>query len=162
MKKYLSILIFFALIVTFKQADAQISEVDDTVIGFFEASKNGDVEKMKNFIAGPFYEKRRSLLEKNKRYPDYLKKYYKGIEIQLLNTVIGDNNMVKKGHPELLNRYYRRAKAKRNYTSISSDNSLSVVLIRYQLPDGNSYDSKLLLKKTENGSWKIIEEIRVK
>ena len=163
MKKYLSILILLALIiVTFKQADAQISEVDDTVIGFFEASKNGDVEKMKNFIAGPFYEKRRSLLEKNERYPDYLRKYYKGIEIQLLNTVIGDNHMVKKGHPELFNRYDRRAKAKRNYTSISIDNSIAVVLIRYQLPDGNSYDSKLLLKKTESESWKIIEEIRVK
>ena len=162
MKKYLSILIVLALIVTFKQADARISEVDDTVIGFFEVSKNGDVEKMKNFIAGPFYEKRRSLLEKNKRYPDYLKKYYRGIEIQILDTVIGDNHMVKKGHPELFNRYYRRAKAKRNYTSTYSDNSIAVVLIRYQLPDGNNYDSKLLLKKTESESWKIIDEIRVK
>jgi hypothetical protein len=161
MKKYLSILILLALIVTFKQASAQISEIDDAVIGFFEASKNGDVEKMKTFIGGPFYDKRRSLLEKNKGYPTYLIKYYKGIEIYLLNTVMGDEHMVKKDYPELFNRY-DRAKAKGNYSSISADNSLAVVLIRYRLPDGNSYDSKLLLKKFESESWKIIEEIRVK
>jgi hypothetical protein len=161
MKKYLSIVIFLALIVTFQQAGAQIPEVDGVVIGFFEASKNGDVEKMKNFIAGPFYEKRRSLLQKNRGYPDYLRKYYKEIEIRLLSTVIGDIHMVKKNHPELFNRYDRRAKAQRNYAGISADNSIAVVLIRYQLPDGNSYVSKLLLKKTENESWKIIEEIRV-
>lgn len=162
MKKYLPICIFFALIITFNQADAQISEVDDTVMGFFEASKNGDVEKMKNFIAGPFYEKRRTLLEKNKRYPDYLKNYYKTIEIQLLDTVVGDNQLVKSGHPELLNRYDRKAKAKHNYTSISSDNSMAVVLIRYRLLDGNSYEAELLLKKTASESWKIIDEIRVR
>ena len=50
--------------------------INETVFPFLEALKNGDVSLIKQYIAGDMYESRRILLEQNKEYPEFLRKYY--------------------------------------------------------------------------------------
>lgn len=160
MKKYLLILMILSSVVTFKQANAQMSEVNETVLGFYEASKNGNVEKILDFIDGPFYEKRKTLLEKNNLYPDFLRKHYKGTDIQIVNADIGNDQIVKKDHPQIYKRYNNKVITQQNYNIMSSENNLAVVIIRHHISDGSSYESKVLLNEDEGGFWKIIDEIR--
>jgi hypothetical protein len=103
---------------------------EDTVIQFFEASKNGDTETIKQLIAGSFYNQRKVLLEENADYPDFLRKYYEGTEIQINKTIMKKGGMV------------------------------GVVGIKIQFPDGNLDTTKLLLKKDAGGVWKIVDEMR--
>ena len=56
---------------------------DECVAQFFEASKNGDTARMKQLIAGTFYNQRKVLLEENTTYPDFLRKYYEGARLQI-------------------------------------------------------------------------------
>ena len=56
---------------------------DECVAQFFEASKNGDTARMKQLIAGTFYNQRKVLLEENATYPDFLRKYYEGARQQI-------------------------------------------------------------------------------
>ena len=50
---------------------------------FFEASKNGDTARMKQLMAGSFYNRRKTLLEENTQYPDFLRKHYDGAGLQI-------------------------------------------------------------------------------
>ena len=56
---------------------------DESVVQFFEASKNGDTARMKQLIAGSFYNQRKVLLEENTTYPDFLRKHYDGARLQI-------------------------------------------------------------------------------
>jgi len=62
---------------------AQPASPDECVVHFFEASKNGDTARMKELIAGSFYNQRKTLLEENTTYPDFLRKYYEGARLQI-------------------------------------------------------------------------------
>jgi hypothetical protein len=64
---------------------AEQASPSDCVMQFFEASKNGDIAKMKQLMAGPFYAQRRTLLEENTTYPDFLRKHYDGAHLQITN-----------------------------------------------------------------------------
>ena len=52
---------------------------------FFEASKNGDTARMTQLMAGSFYNQRKTLLEENTKYPDFLRKHYEGARLQIMN-----------------------------------------------------------------------------
>lgn len=56
---------------------------DESVVQFFEASKNGDTARMKQLITGSFYNQRKVLLEENTTYPDFLRKHYDGARLQI-------------------------------------------------------------------------------
>ena len=56
---------------------------DECVAQFFEASKNGDTARMKQLMAGSFYDQRKTLLENNTTYPDFLRKHYDGARLQI-------------------------------------------------------------------------------
>jgi hypothetical protein len=56
----------------------------DCVMQFFEASKNGDTARMKQLMAGSFYNQRKTLLEENTQYPDFLRKHYDGARLQIM------------------------------------------------------------------------------
>ena len=56
---------------------------DESVVQFFEASKNGDTARMKQLIAGSFYNQRKVLLEENTQYADFLRKHYDGTRLQI-------------------------------------------------------------------------------
>jgi hypothetical protein len=108
---------------------AKSAKPGDTVIQFFEASKNGDTETIKQLIAGSFYNQRKVLLEENKDYPNFLRKYYQGTELQIGNIIMEENGTV------------------------------GVVDIKIQFPDGNVDTTKLLLKKDAGGIWKVVDEM---
>jgi len=59
---------------------------DECVVQYFEASKNGDIGRMKQLIAGSFYDQRKTLLEKNTTYPAFLRKYYDDAHLQITNV----------------------------------------------------------------------------
>jgi hypothetical protein len=62
---------------------AQPASPDECVVQFFEASKNGDLKTMKQLIAGSFYAQRKTLLEENAQYPDFLRKHYADTRLQV-------------------------------------------------------------------------------
>ena len=64
---------------------AEPASPDDCVMQFFEASKNGDTARMKQLMAGTFYNQRKTLLEENTTYPDFLRKHYDGAHLQIIN-----------------------------------------------------------------------------
>jgi hypothetical protein len=108
---------------------AEAAEPSDTVIQFFEASKNGDTETIKQLISGSFYNQRKVLLEENKGYPNFLRTYYQGAELQINNVVL------------------------------EKDGTVGVVDIKIKFPGENVETIKLLLKKDVGGTWKIVGEI---
>ena len=54
--------------------------INETVFSFLTALKNGDVNSIKQYIAGDMYESRKILLEQNKEYTEFLREYYQGVE----------------------------------------------------------------------------------
>jgi hypothetical protein len=64
---------------------AEPASPSDCVMQFFEASKNGDTAKMKQLMAGPFYAQRKTLLEENTTYPDFLRKHYADTRLQVIS-----------------------------------------------------------------------------
>ena len=64
---------------------AEPASPDECVMQFFEASKNGDTARMTQLMAGSFYNQRKTLLEENTTYPDFLRKHYDGAHLQIMN-----------------------------------------------------------------------------
>ena len=62
---------------------AEPASPSDCVMQFFEASKNGDTARMKQLMAGPFYAQRKTLIEENTTYPDFLRTHYAGARLQI-------------------------------------------------------------------------------
>jgi len=48
-----------------------------TLVPFFTACKNGDVEAITEYISDDMYEKNKVLLEQNKEYPEFLRNFYR-------------------------------------------------------------------------------------
>lgn len=69
--------------------------INENVLPFFEALKNGDVSSIKQHVAGEMYEKKKVLLEQNTEYPQFLRNYYQGVEFYVDNvTKSGDYLLV--------------------------------------------------------------------
>ena len=100
----------------------------DTVQQFFTAAKDGEIETMKNLITGPFFNRRKVLIERNPGYPDFLIKQFEGLEIEVISTEIGN------------------------------DGSSAFVTVRRFHPNGSTFDTEFLLKKSDDGMWKIFDE----
>ena len=64
---------------------AEPASPSDCVMQFFEASKNGDTARMKQLMAGSFYNQRRTLLEENTTYPDFLRTHYADTRLQVIS-----------------------------------------------------------------------------
>ena len=159
MNKCLLVLMITILMVAVNSSASMIIGPSETVIQFFEASKNGDVEAMKSLIAGPFYERRRTLLEMNMDYPKYLKKFYHGVEVKLIKYDIGNKDMVEKNHYKLYQRHYSTPNIKVRDNPINGYNDVSIVIVTLRFPDGSELRSKFLFKETKTGSWKIYDEV---
>ena len=61
--------------------------INDIVLPFLDALKNGDVDLIKHYIAGEIYENKRVLLENNEEYPDFLRSYYHDVEFYIENAL---------------------------------------------------------------------------
>ena len=66
-------------------SDEQCCEdvINDIVLPFLDALRNGDVDSIKLCIAGDIYENKKVLLEKNKGYPEFLRNYYQGVDFYI-------------------------------------------------------------------------------
>ncbi|MEA1867765.1 MAG: hypothetical protein U9N19_06665 [Thermodesulfobacteriota bacterium] len=53
----------------------------------FSAMKNGKVGKIKNYISGEMLQRNRVLLEQNREYPDFLRKFYDGAQFKVVKAV---------------------------------------------------------------------------
>ena len=100
-----------------------------SVQNFYQASADGDVETMKTLITGPFYKRRQRLLEENQGYADFLKDYYFGVSTEIASTEIKDST------------------------------GKAVIVVSQTFQDGSQIDTTLLLKKENDGSWKIYDEL---
>jgi hypothetical protein len=65
---------------------ASVSEPNVTVLNYFQALKQGDIETIKKYIAGEFYKKKKILLEKNTEYPEFLRKHYNNVGVRTIGT----------------------------------------------------------------------------
>ena len=75
-------------------SDALYTEVvNGTILPYFSALKDGNVTAIKMYIAGNLYEKYKVLLEQNKEYPAYLRKYYQGAVFHAGKAEMSDNDV---------------------------------------------------------------------
>jgi hypothetical protein len=100
-----------------------------TVEDFFIASSNGDVEAIKALIGGPYYERRKVLLNANQEYP------------------------------KLLRSYSKRGKMRIVEIQKEAGQSTAIVMVENQLNEGQIIPAKLVLSKNQSGEWKIVDEI---
>ena len=126
---YLVVAVFLFSFINLPRVRAESAGPIETVEKFFEVSQMGDIQSIKSLIAGRYYNNRKALLEKNKDYAEYLRKYYKNITVQVLSAEIQSLD----GH--------------------------ATVFAKRQFPNGKELDTKFVLKKDENGIWKIYDEI---
>lgn len=165
MRGHILLVVMFSLIIGFNQVSAEFENPTDTVTSYFEACRNGDVETIKRLIAGPFYDSRKVLLLKNKSYPNFLKNYYRDVQITTTLSFTGNFDMVAKEHPRLHKRHYRKLRLYgRNYRKqdIRTDNNIienAVVIVTHRSSDGNTFEIELLLKKDGRGNWYIYDEV---
>jgi len=109
-------------------ANAEQSGPDNTVLQFFDASRNGDVVQMRELIAGSYYNRRKALLENNDSYPAFLVSHYQGTTTSIETSDIDQKNQV------------------------------AVVTVKTLFPDQSINTSRLILKIDSSGAWKIVDE----
>ena len=68
--------------------------INNVVLPFLDALKNGDVDLIKHYIAGDLYENNRVLLEKNQEYPEFLRNHYHSVEFYIENAVVSGDHIV--------------------------------------------------------------------
>ena len=108
--------------------DAEQNGPENTVLQFYNASRNGDVEQMRGLISGSYYNRRKAVLENNDNYPAFLTDHFHGS-----TTKIEKSN-------------------------IDNKNQIAVVTVTTHFPDQIINTSILILKKDNSGSWKIVDE----
>ena len=109
-------------------ANAEQSGPDHTVLEFFNASRNGDVEQMRELISGSYYNRRKAVLENDESYPAFLVDHFHGSTTNIEASNIDHNNRV------------------------------AVVTVTTHFPDKTINTTRLILKKEGNGAWKIVDE----
>lgn len=94
MKRTVLYLIMVLMPFSFNSLYGETAGPSDTVRGYFEALKNGDIGTMKQHIAGEYYEKYKALLEKNESYPEFLRNFYEGAEYEIVNSNKMGNDVI--------------------------------------------------------------------
>jgi len=120
----------FSLMPTWISAEEiEIEGPVEIVEKFLIASQNGEVEVMKTLIAGPYYERRKELLEDNKAYPDFLRKYFEEVFVRIVEV---ENQEI---------------------------NGSVIVVLENEVNNGQIINTKLILRKDQTGAWKIFDEL---
>ena len=127
MNKYILSLIatlFFCI----SPADAEQNGPDNTVLQFYNATRNGDVVQMRELVSGSYYNRRKAVLENNDSYPAFLMDHFHGSTTNIEKSIIDNKNQI------------------------------AVVTVTTHFPNQSINTSRLVLKKDGNGSWKIVDE----
>ena len=109
-------------------ADAEQNGPADTVLQFFDASRNGDVAQMRELVSGSYYYRRKAVLENNDQYPAFLMDHFHGSTTNI------------------------------EASDIDRKNQVAVVTVTTHFPNQSINTSRLVLKKDSSGSWKIVDE----
>ena len=117
-----------AFFLCFSLANAEQNGPDNTALQFFDASRNGDVEQMRELISGSYYNRRKAVLENNDSYPAFLVEHFQGSTTSIETSDIDQKNQV------------------------------AVVTVKTRFPDQSINTSRLILKIDSNGAWKIVDE----
>ena len=117
-----------ALFFCISPADAGQNGPDNTVLQFFDASRNGDVAQMRQLVSGSYYNRRKAVLENNDSYPAFLIDHFHGSTTNIEASIIDDKNQI------------------------------AVVTVTTHFPNQSINTSRLVLKKDSNSSWKIVDE----
>jgi len=102
----------------------------EAVILFFEASKAGDIETIKQVTDGSFYNRRRVLLEENEEYSMFLRDYYQGAQLRL------------------------------GKITMKPDGTVGVVNMTIRFPSGAIDTKKVLVKMDSDRLWRIVDEVQ--
>ena len=95
MKKIIVLLlIMFFLPSSLNLFNSFAGEPTDTITAYFEALKSGDVEGIKQNIAGDFYEKNKVLLENNPDYPAFLRNFYRDADLEIGKSAKSGNTVL--------------------------------------------------------------------
>lgn len=94
MNKTILYILLAVFLVSFSSITAHALEPNETVLSYFQALKNGDIETVKSLITGEMYNKRKVLLEQNENYSEFLKKVYQGAEFRINKTTEIDNDVL--------------------------------------------------------------------
>lgn len=162
MKKWISAFFVAIIIISVSSPDAWAGGPNQTVLQFFEASKIGDVETMKQLIAGPFYERRIVLLEQNMDYPEFLSDFYAGASISVRRFEIGNKKMLRSKHFKLYKKFQDSPNQYSENKLTNDSNDAAVVILTLQLQDGDSINYKYLLLRSDDFEWKICDDIIIK
>lgn len=82
-----SLIISLIAVWGFDPIAAEAATPEETVIAYFIALQEGDIKEIKNLLAHDYYQKKSVLLENNKNYSEFLKKYHMSTEFRVLNFV---------------------------------------------------------------------------
>lgn len=65
----------------------EIITIQNTVLlPFLEALKKGDTKEIKKYLSSDTYKEYKRLLEENKKYPEFLRNYYKDADFSVLDV----------------------------------------------------------------------------
>jgi hypothetical protein len=118
-----------ALLITMSTGFSESIDPANTVLKYYEASREGDVSEIKQLIAGSFYNRRKVLLETNDNYPDFLRSHYEDSAF-LVDEV-----------------------------DISNDDRVAAVSVLITYASEGTEKIKLILKKDESNNWVIVDEV---
>jgi hypothetical protein len=65
-----------------------------TFLPLFKALKDGNVQVIKHYISGNMYRQNRVLLEENKDYPRFLRKFYRGANFSVERIITADGDII--------------------------------------------------------------------
>jgi hypothetical protein len=83
--RLLHVIAFLFFIGSFASSNASNLDPSQTVVYYFDALKTGNIEGIKNSVAGEFYEDQRILLEENAQYSAFLRKNFANASFRLGN-----------------------------------------------------------------------------
>lgn len=103
MRKFLFLLPLLLFVSGHELLYAQEIYIDDplysdmknkTFLPLFKALKDGNVQVIKRYISGDMYRQNRVLLEENKDYPRFLRKFYKGANFSVERVIMADGDII--------------------------------------------------------------------
>ena len=108
---------------------AEAGEPFDTVTGYTEALRAGDTIRVKSYIGGRLYKKKELLLDHNDEYPEFLRNFYEGAEIDVSDQL----------------------------TDLGPRGQGVNVTVRF--PGGYVSENMAIVEQAADGSWKVIDEV---
>lgn len=87
MNRYFNFIVIFLVVVLCPNLYADDPfDAAKAIYPFFNALKKGDVRSIKKYIDDDLYQKKRVLFEENKKYPEFLRTFYKDAEFQIIRS----------------------------------------------------------------------------